>query len=243
MTTGRPRGPSDKLICAIGDIHGQLGCLERLLARIDDHLHQRGGLSNHLIFLGDYIDRGRETRALLDYLIDLGEQRSCVFLRGNHEQVLLDFLDDPDAGKAWIRFGGLETLASYGVGLSHRTGADIDWPVVQSEFARAFPIEHRAFLESTEYCCSAGDFFFVHAGIDPKKSFTDQSAWDLMTVRRRFLGNDDIRDKVVVHGHSHVTKPEIKRNRIGIDTGAYATNVLSSVMIWNELITFVDSKN
>ena len=241
VTSGKPRGPLDQLVCAVGDIHGQLNCLERLVGRIEGKIHRSGSSQEQIVFLGDYVDRGLEVRKVLDFLIELQARRNCVFLRGNHEQILLDFLSNPDAGEEWIRFGGLETLAAYGVGFNLLRGTDIDWLRVHDQFCSSFPEKHREFLESTILCYSAGDFFFAHAGIDPARSFSDQSAHDLLCVRGKFLNNKDLREKIVIHGHSHVTKPEIRRNRIGIDTGAYATNVLSAVLIWNQNISFIES--
>ncbi len=241
VESGKPKGPPDQLVCAVGDIHGQLKCLKRLVERFEENIQQYESSQEQMIFLGDYVDRGLEVRGVLDYLIELRSRRECIFLRGNHEQVLLNFLSNPDAGEEWIRFGGRETLAAYGVGGNLLRGADIDWLEVHEQFCSAFPPNHREFLESTILCHSAGDFFFAHAGIDPARSFSDQSAHDLMCVRGKFLNNKDVREKIVIHGHSHVTKPEIRRNRIGIDTGAYATNVLSAVMIWNQNISFIES--
>lgn len=241
VKSGRPKGPPDQLVCVVGDIHGQLKCLKRLVNQFEDSVQRYESSQEQMVFLGDYVDRGLEVRGVLDYLIELRSRRNCVFLRGNHEQVLLEFLGDPDAGKEWIRIGGLETLASYGVGIDFRRRASIDWLQVHDQFGSSFPEEHKEFLESTEFCHSAGDFFFAHAGIDPTRSFSDQSTRDLLSVRGKFLDNKDVREKIVIHGHSHVTKPEIRRNRIGVDTGAYATDVLSAVLIWNESIEFIES--
>lgn len=241
VKTGRPIGPSDQLVCVVGDIHGQLKCLKRLTGHFEDAARRYLTSQDLMIFLGDYVDRDLEVRGVLDYLIELRSRRECIFLRGNHEQMLLDFLNDPDAGKDWIRIGGLETLASYGVAIDLRHKTDIDWLRVQDQFGRALPDEHRRFLERTEFSYCAGDFFFAHAGIDPARSLLDQSPRDLLTIRRRFLNNRDIREKIVVHGHSHVTKPEVRRNRIGVDTGAYATKVLSALLIWNETAEFIES--
>lgn len=241
VKTGRPCGPSDQLVCVVGDIHGQLKCLKRLIGRFEDTAQGYAASQDLMVFLGDYVDRGPEVRGVLDYLIEQGSRRQCVFLRGNHEQVLLDFLSNADAGKNWIRIGGLETLASYGVAIDFQHKTDIDWFQVQDLFRHAFPDEHRRFLESTELSYSAGDFFLVHAGIDPARSLLDQSPRDLLTIRKKFLNNQDIREKIIVHGHSHVTEPVVRRNRIGVDTGAYATRVLSALLIWNETTEFIGS--
>lgn len=241
VTSGKPKGPPDQLVCAVGDIHGQLKCLKRLVERFEENIQKYESSQEQMVFLGDYVDRGLEVRGVLDYLIELRSRRKCVFLRGNHEQILLNFLSSPDVGEEWIRFGGLETLAAYGVGFNLLRGTDIDWLQVHDRFCSSFPEKHREFLESTDLCHSAGDFFFVHAGIDPARSFSDQSAHDLLYARGKFLNNKDVREKIVIHGHSHVTKPEIRRNRIGIDTGAFATNVLSAVLIWNQNISFIES--
>lgn len=241
IRSGRPSGPPDQLICVVGDIHGQLKCLKRLVQHFEDSLQNFATEKYLMVFLGDYVDRGLEVSGVLDYLIELQSKRECIFLRGNHEQVLLDFLNDPDVGGEWIRFGGLETLASYGIGLDLRHRTNIDWNDIQNRFAGVFPDQHKMFLERTTFNYNAGDFFCVHAGINPARSLADQSPWELMTIRKKFLKNTELREKIVVHGHSHVTKPEVKRNRIGIDTGAYATEVLSALLIWNDTAEFIES--
>lgn len=249
-TTARPKAPEGICIYAVGDIHGELKCLETLLARIDAHADRARdelGLAPVMVFLGDYVDRGRHSRAVLDLLVGLHERRDddgrrrYHFLKGNHEESMLDFLDRPAEGAPWLRFGGVETLASYGI----RTSVGLSDPVrlrtLSQQLAAALPPAHRAFLEGLETMVILGDYAFVHAGIRPGVPLERQAPEDLLWIRDAFLTSARDHGKVVVHGHTIVEDVQLLDNRIAVDTGAYATQRLSCVAIHGETRTIIDT--
>jgi serine/threonine protein phosphatase 1 len=243
-----PRAPEGICVYAVGDIHGELECLEVLMGRIDAHAQQvreEFGLEPVVVFLGDYVDRGRNSRAVLDLLIGLeggdGGRRRHRFLKGNHEEAMLDFLRRPAEGAPWLRFGGVETLASYGI----RTSVGLSDPVRLADLSRrlatALPPSHLAFLEGLETMVLLGDYAFVHAGIRPGVPFERQAPDDLLWIRDAFLASGRDHGKVVVHGHTIVEKVQFLDNRIAVDTGAYATQRLSCVAIHDATRTVIDS--
>lgn len=218
------------LIYAVGDIHGRLDLLTALEARIraDIQAQRKPAL---LIYLGDYIDRGSESRGVIEHLSR--RPKLCgreIFLRGNHEQVLLDFLSGADILEAWCQFGGLETLASYGLYPALPLTPDQRKSLRQSLRA-ALPPHHRQFLSKTRRCFESGRYFFAHAGVNPDVSLRQQSAADLLWIREPFLNSTSQFEKRVVHGHSPAAWPEILPNRINVDTGAYYTGQLSCAVL------------
>jgi serine/threonine protein phosphatase 1 len=230
----RPRAPDGMRIYAVGDVHGHLGALERMLAAIAEDATQarRDGCLPLLVFLGDYVDRGADSRGVLDRLSGGALPGvDCRFLLGNHEAVLLDFLDEPANAAEWLDFGGVETLASYGVvasfGLRERGRCE----AVRDRFAETLPEIHRAFLEGLEAMIVLGDYVFVHAGIRPGRRLDKQSLDDLLWIREPFLSDTRMHEKVVVHGHTVIDEPELLPNRICVDTGAYATGVLTAIVL------------
>ena len=227
----RAQAPEGVVIYAIGDIHGRADLLERLIAAIkrdNDHTAARGVI----VGLGDYIDRGGDSRAVIDQLIALQQSPDfdCRFLCGNHEEVLLDFLRSPKVGARWRQFGGRECLSSYGVLLL----AEVDeggWTTVRDEFAAALPAAHLEFLRSLESSLSLGEYFFSHAGARPGVALKDQVNGDLLWIREPFLSHKGAFEQVVVHGHSVKPDVHLDARRIGIDTGAYATGVLTALRL------------
>ncbi|WP_431860977.1 metallophosphoesterase family protein [Azospirillum sp.] len=218
----------------MGDIHGQRRALEELLDRIgEDAVHARAaGLTTEIVFLGDYIDRGDESCPVLERLCGtVLDGVSCRFLMGNHEAVLLDFLNQPAAAADWLDYGGVETLASYGVRASLGIRERARCEAVRDRFLENLPDHHRGFLDSLETMVVAGDYVFVHAGIRPGRRLDRQRASDLLWIREPFLSDRRPHEKVVVHGHTMVAEPEMRGNRIGIDTGAYATGVLTALVL------------
>lgn len=226
----KARLPDRMRIYAIGDIHGRADLLEKLLFQIevDDKRHP----SHHslIVFLGDYVDRGPCSRQVLDLLVECSNARESVFLKGNHETFIPQFLDDPATLKEWRLCGGLETLASYGltpsISPNHREREHL-----ATEFNKLLPMRHREFLESLDssFCC--GDFYFVHAGIRPGIPIARQRDEDLFWIRDDFLDWDHPFEKFIVHGHTPVHSPDIRSNRMNIDTGAFATGCLTCVVI------------
>lgn len=221
--------PDDTVVYAIGDIHGRIDLLEALEDKIVRDAAGRPESRRVIVYLGDYVDRGYQSREVLDHLLADGpEGFERVFLRGNHEEFLVGFLEDSAGARSWLSNGGVETLMSYGVEVSM---SEADAPRLQAEFKRALPDTHRAFLESLPSLHREGDYVFVHAGIRPGVDFEDQSTEDLHWIRSDFL--DDTRDHgaVIVHGHTVVDDPVNRANRIGVDTGAYATSCLTAVVL------------
>ncbi len=223
------------LIYAVGDIHGRLDLLEQLLGKIGEDAEGRPAEGRPiLIFIGDYIDRGPSSRGVIDAVIAAEEEGAFEVraLKGNHEAQLLAFLEDPRAGAAWLEFGGAETLLSYGVvPPSGRTNEEA-WEQTRLVFAEALPARHKAFLDGLELAVICGDYLFVHAGVRPGVPLDQQSEHDLLWIRDDFLTSDRPIEKVVVHGHTPEAAPYIGRNRIGIDTGAYATAKLTAARLF-----------
>ena len=224
-----PGAHAPGLIYAVGDVHGRLDLLSRLVDRVAGDVGPSPATPPTIILLGDVIDRGADSRGCLDRLVGLQAQSWCrlILLRGNHEQMLLDFLADPERGRAWVGAGGDATLLSYGL-----SGAKArSWRDLRDAFAEALPPAHRLILERTRPLVRLGDYLFVHAGVRPGTSIEDQQPIDLLTIRGPFLRADRACDQVVVHGHSPSAEAVLTPWRIGLDTGAYASGLLSAVKL------------
>jgi serine/threonine protein phosphatase 1 len=229
----RPGVPHGQRLYAIGDIHGRADLLERLHERIRaDGERAPPNVERIAIYLGDYVDRGMNSRDVIASLLvsPLAGFRS-IHLKGNHEDCLLRFLDDAAVGPGWFAIGGDATAASYGVSIPKGIDSDRLFDHVQAELRARIPPEHIAFFERLDLMHEAGDYLFVHAGIRPGIPIAAQEPYDLLWIRDEFLHARDTGGRVVVHGHSLSTQPEIHRHRIGIDTGAYATNVLTCLVL------------
>jgi serine/threonine protein phosphatase 1 len=221
---------------AIGDIHGRLDLLEQILARIEqDEACNPTSANSRLVFLGDYVDRGLQSAEVIERLMLLQSgipEKAPVFLRGNHEDVLLRVaqgIADPEMLASWLGYGGRETLASYGVSSRLLYGDDID--AVTAAAQQVVPVAHQTFLGGLDLSYDSGDYMFVHAGIHPGRALDDQREHDLLWIREPFLSSREDFGKIIVHGHSITTTVDIKPNRIGIDTGAYATNKLTALVL------------
>lgn len=225
-------------VFAIGDIHGRADLLQQAMDKIDADLRERPAAQSRRIFLGDYIDRGPDSRKVLDTLIDIGQRHDSVFIKGNHETLVGDFLRNPAMLPAWRALGGLETLASYGIACPLNPD-----PARQMEAARAFrealPRSHIDFLTRLTSCLALDDLLFVHAGIRPGVPLASQSEHDLLWIRDDFLQHRGDFGKLVVHGHTPVRAPEVHPNRINIDTGAYATGQLTCLWIEGDRYGFL----
>jgi serine/threonine protein phosphatase 1 len=227
----RPSVPKGLRLYAVGDIHGRLDLLDRLHARILDDLKTTREARARIIYLGDYVDRGPDSAAVIDRLLErpLGDVET-VCLKGNHEAMMLDFLARPEIGAKWFAIGAAATVASYG--LPWRGGIELSRTA--SELAEHLPDRHRAFLESLEMQHRSGDFLFVHAGIRPGRPLDRQMDDDLLWIRQPFLDSRADHGMVVVHGHTPVDRPDERSNRIGIDTGAVFTDVLTCLVLEGE---------
>ncbi|WP_421740065.1 metallophosphoesterase family protein [Caulobacter sp.] len=225
--------PPNTLVYAVGDIHGRLDLLDRLIDWVaEDCRASRADVARFIIFLGDYVDRGPSSKGVIDRLLSLSiPGLSVIALRGNHEQMMLDVLDAPDKGPGWARVGGNATLMSYGV-KPPAGGADpAAWVEAVDALRAAMPPSHVAFLRGLKPGVEFGDFFFVHAGIRPGRPIHAQTEQDLLWIRERFLNHKGSFERVIVHGHSTDTAPMVNDYRIGVDTGAYATGVLTCLRL------------
>jgi serine/threonine protein phosphatase 1 len=225
-----PRLPEGVRIYAVGDVHGRADLLEQVFAQIDADLAAYPRCKPLQVFLGDYIDRGLFSREVIESLIRRSRVHQMVCLKGNHENYVFDFFKNPATLSQWRTLGGLQTLMSYG--LQPPINPD---RAQQAELAQAldtvFPKRHRRFLRGLPRFFSCGDFFFVHAGVRPGVSLAEQREEDLLSIRNDFLVCEDDFGKIVIHGHTPVTEPDIRPNRINIDTGAYATGRLTCLII------------
>lgn len=221
--------PEGSVVYAIGDVHGRIDLLEDLERKIVRDVEGHSESRRVIVYLGDFVDRGYQSREVIDHLLAPGpEGFERVFLRGNHEEFLLRFLEDSSAARSWLSNGGIETLMSYGVEVSM---AETDAPRLLADLKRALPYTHRNFLASLPSMHREGDYVFVHAGIRPGVELDNQVPEDMHWIRGDFL--DDTRDHgaVIVHGHTVVDDPVSRANRIGVDTGAYATSCLTAVVL------------
>lgn len=216
---------------AVGDIHGRNDLLAPLLREIERHA--LGAAAPTAVFLGDYVDRGRDSRAVVDSLLEF-KRRGAVnvrFLRGNHDDTLLRFLSDATVGPTWIDYGGGETLESYEVAMPTSRADEAGWEEARLAFDHRISADHRAFFEGLEISAEYGDFFFAHAGARPGVALEDQKPRDLMWIREPFLSAKFSWPKAIVHGHTPAETATVSQRRIGLDTGAYATGRLTCAIL------------
>jgi serine/threonine protein phosphatase 1 len=190
------------------------------------------------VFLGDYIDRGPQSCEVLDMIIARRRRYHTICLKGNHETFMANFLEQPSVLSNWRHLGGFNTLLSYGITPSMNPSV-----AEQEEYAVALnqilPENHRTFLESLALSYECGDFFFVHAGVRPGVPLDCQLERDLLWIREDFLIHEANFDKMIVHGHTPVSQPDIRPNRINIDTGAYATGQLTCLVLEDDKMSFL----
>ena len=233
----------DKILVAIGDIHGQLSALTTLFTNIEATL-PRNLKTVSFVLLGDYIDRGPSSKAVIDLLLDWTKDHNCTFLLGNHEASLLSFLDDPIRNKNWLSFGGIDTLISYNI--FPKPGAVAEKALVQirDQLAERLPDQHIKFFNSLIPSYQDGDFMFVHAGVNPKLPLSKNTEEDLLWIRDPFLKHRGLYEKVIVHGHTITSdaKPEIHANRVGLDTGSYATGVITAMIMEGRDKSYISSE-
>ncbi|WP_374574877.1 metallophosphoesterase family protein [Phenylobacterium sp.] len=223
-----------RLVYAVGDVHGRYDLLEPLMRTIaEDALESAPQRQPMLVFLGDYVDRGPDSARVVDLVLDVegsGAFEICA-LKGNHEEALLAFLNDPAFGEVWFDHGGAATLASYGVTPPAGRSDEAAWAAARDAFAERLPERHRRFYETLELMVTIGDYAFVHAGVRPGVPLERQVEKDLLWIRGDFLEARPTFDKVIVHGHTPTETPQVLPHRIGLDTGAYATGVLTAVRL------------
>ncbi|MGB9026427.1 MAG: metallophosphoesterase [Rhodomicrobium sp.] len=226
--------PAGTRIYAVGDIHGRVDLLDRLLERIEADRKRREEAETVFVFLGDYVDRGENSMGVAGRLISgLPDDVTAVFLKGNHEDLLLSFLDRPGFGLNWLFNGGDVALLSYGVEADVIRNAYYSGPAGLAKAASIFrdllPEDHLQFYRALQLSYRAGGYYFVHAGVRPGVALDSQNERDLIWIRDEFLNHPHDFGAVVVHGHTPVGSPEDLHNRIGIDTLAFRTGRLTAV--------------
>lgn len=221
--------PEGQRIYAVGDIHGRADLLDALIALIEADDRDRGPAETTLIFLGDIVDRGPASAAVVERLRTLAQQRGSVrFLLGNHEEIFLGALDgEPKALRLFCRIGGRETVLSYGMEAAEYER--LDYEELVHRLADLVPADHRRFLDGFEDMIVIGDYAFVHAGVRPDTPLDRQRTADLRWIRDPFLDHRARLEKTIVHGHTMTDEIEHRGHRIGIDTGAYATGRLTAL--------------
>lgn len=229
-TKAKPSLPEGLRIYAISDIHGCAHLLEEMFHIIDVDIARSPPRRAIEIFMGDYIDRGPDSRSTLDLLIERSRNGNTVFLKGNHEAFMMEVLGDPSRIPSWLNVGGLQTLISYGLSPSLNPDQAEQASLVEG-LIDAMPPLHHTFLNRLRLSFTCGDFFFVHAGVRPGVPLAEQSEADLLWIRDEFLLSKNDFGKYIIHGHTPVRSAEILPNRANIDTGAYATGNLTLLSI------------
>ncbi|ACG79488.1 diadenosine tetraphosphatase [Phenylobacterium zucineum HLK1] len=225
-----------ELVYAVGDVHGCYDEMKALLGRIAaDYAARARGRRPVLIFLGDYVDRGPQSAKVLEALVWLKRRPDLEvrLLKGNHEQAMLAFLDDPEANRPWLTWGGAETLAAYGVAPPEEAGAAPGAATrARDALLERMPAGHLLLLQRLELMVAVGDYAFVHAGVRPGAPLAQQTEADLLWIRQGFLDAPGPFEKVIVHGHTWLDeRPQMLEHRLGLDTGCYRTGVLTALRI------------
>ena len=223
------RGPDGVVLYAVGDVHGRLDLLTAMHARIAADRERRKAADWRIIHLGDVVDRGPESKGVIDFLLEATSADPRILcLAGNHDLGFVDFLSTADPHGLFASFGGAETARSYG---TQFTRGRLRFGLGHRALVRRVPAAHVDFLSSRPLSLSLGDFFFCHAGIRPGVPLDLQDPQDLIWIREPFLGHRELHPKVVVHGHTPVAEPELRANRINVDTGAFATGRLTALVV------------
>ena len=227
-----PCVPSEMRLYVIGDIHGRDDLLASLMRDVEFDGRAFPDKRKIMIFLGDYIDRGLQSRQVLDRLTGaMPEGFEAAFLKGNHELAMQQFMQDPQFGRTWKYYGGLETLHSYGITELTLSDDPMEFERARDRLQDTLPADHKQFLDTLSSSIEFGDYFFVHAGVRPGVSLKRQIEDDLLWIREEFLESRASFGKVVVHGHTPNEEVVFRANRIGIDTGAYMTGVLTCLVL------------
>lgn len=227
----KPGGAVGKRAYVIGDIHGRADLLEALLSQIESDIDERSSKKNILVFLGDTIDRGPDSKSVIELLLRrIPASAQACFIMGNHEESMVRAMQGETALiRPWLAHGGAATAMSYGIRTRDLAGRSDD--ALLEILRAAIPSEHVNFLASFRDYAVFGDYLFVHAGVRPGRSPEAQNPRDLRWIREPFLNCNDAFSHVVVHGHTVSDQPVMRHNRIGIDTGAYASGILTALMI------------
>ncbi|WP_309662844.1 metallophosphoesterase [Sphingomonas sp.] len=229
-----PSLPAGYRVYAVGDIHGRLDLLNDTLSRIEADIDGRRPAQNIIVFLGDLIDRGPASADVVERLRTYyRDGLRTVFLTGNHEEVLLRLIRGESRYlRDWLSFGGAECAKSYGISSTALKQMDAEQAV--AHLRQKIPDSHQRFLQGFVDTFQIGAYVFVHAGVRPGVPLSEQTQADLRWIRRPFLDNDADHGFIVVHGHTISGEVDVRTNRVGIDTGAYRTGVLTAMGLEGE---------
>ncbi len=245
--------PEGLCLYAIGDIHGRRDLLDKLLVQItEDAARLPEGIKPQIIFLGDYIDRGLTSRDVIELFANGAiDHFDPVYLMGNHEEALLRFLQEDSFGNQWVRYGGAETLYSYGLAPPNQRAslnsheemraAQTAWTRIWTEFRARLPAAHLNFFQSLKTYHTAGDYLFVHAGLRPGIDLEAQTARDMLWIRDEFLEDGAQFDRMIVHGHTPMDAVHYDERRIGLDTGAFLTGRLTAARLIGTDVAFLST--
>jgi serine/threonine protein phosphatase 1 len=238
----KPAPLSPRRVYAVGDIHGRFDLLSQLIALIDADVAARPVSAPMIVILGDFIDRGPGVLPLIKLMMALQNERSVVVLQGNHEAAMLAALNgDYAALEGWLSHGGWSTLAAFGIDEARYGDAQPRELIAQAQ--RVIPIEVRDWLARLPISFETNSHFFVHAGVRPGIPLERQRAEDLLWIREEFTDSDYDHGRVVVHGHSVSDEVCIRPNRIGVDTGAWRSGVLSAAVIDRDRVGALSTAN
>lgn len=247
------RIPSGQRVYAIGDIHGCFDLLESLHTKIVEDAGDASDFDKTIVYLGDYVDRGSQVYEVIDKLAREPEDDwRRVFLRGNHEDMMLGFLAGSFPFGSWLLNGGDATLVGYDVDIPAMTWAsalafhevdtdDSEASEIRAVLAATLPPLHTVFLQGLTLQHRCGDYVFVHAGIRPGVSLEDQDSQDLIWIRETFLLSEVDHGAIVVHGHTISDDVDFRPNRIGIDTGAWRSNCLSCIVLEDDEVRIIQT--
>lgn len=225
----RPSVPAGTRYYLIGDIHGRLDLFEQLKEAVEIDDADSTEAETVFVLLGDLIDRGEDSAGVVRLARKWHKKRNVRILAGNHEEMFLDSFDNVEMLRHFVKHGGRETLLSYGV--DRKAYNNMSLKELHAQLPNIVPQKDRDFIAGFEDMIIVGDYAFVHAGIDPKRSIDDQKRSDMLWIRDRFLNHDGAHSHFIVHGHTITDEVDEQSNRMGIDTGAFRTGRLTALVL------------
>jgi len=239
-----PSIDANSCVYAIGDVHGRLDLLKKIHRKILENSKKYSSYEKHVIYLGDYVDRGKNSKRVIDELINnplKNEGFKITYLCGNHEYYMMKFMSNPYLADSWLYWGGEETLESYNVEVYNKEKSRIPLKLIQQKINEKVPESHKEFLRKLKMMEIVGDYVFVHAGLRPHVPIQKQSSEDLLNIREDFYESDYVFEKSVVFGHTIFKEPFIGSGKIGIDTGAYNSNILTCLVLEGKKFGFLNT--
>lgn len=224
-----PSVPAGERYYVVGDIHGRCDLFEALADAVDSDDRASGPADTTIVLLGDLVDRGADSAGVIRRAREWQRTRKVRILAGNHEEMFLESFDNEEVLRHFLKHGGRETVLSYGIPLADYNRLSV--AELRAQLPSIIPQADRDFLDGFEEKIIAGDYLFVHAGINPKRSIEEQTRKDMLWIRDRFLSYEGPLPKVVVHGHTIFDDVEDRGIRIGIDTGAFRSGVLTALVL------------